>query len=114
LKLSQEQLNEIEQWVLTTVRWCVNHPESCQVEIHPHEGSTVIDVAPHPDDFGALVGREGCLAKAIRTIFGVFKWRFNHNVVFHVMEVEAQNRRKRRRHGGQSSTSGGDENKPRR
>ena len=114
MKLSQEQLNEIEQWMLTTIRWCVNDPEACRIEIHPHEGSTVIDVAPHSDDFGALVGREGCLAKSIRTILGVFKWRYNHNIVFHVMEVETPTaRRTRRRQGGQSSTSGGDEHKPR-
>lgn len=114
MKLSQEQLAEIRQWVLTTIGWCVNHPESCQVEIHPHEGSTVIDVAPHPDDFGYLVGADGKTAYAIRTILGVFNRRHKHNVVFHVMEVEAQENQRRRRHGGQSSTSGGDENKPRR
>ncbi|NIT79693.1 MAG: KH domain-containing protein [Anaerolineae bacterium] len=114
MKLSQEQLSEIREWVLTTIRWCVTHPESCQVDIHPHEGSTVIDVAPHPDDFRYLVGTEGRTANAIRTIFSIFNRRYNHNVVFHVMEVEAQKKRRQRRHGGQSSTNGGDENKPRR
>ncbi len=89
MKLSQEQLVEVRQWVLTTIRWCVTHPDACQIDIHPHEGSTVIDVAPHPDDFGALVGKGGRLAHAIRTIFGVFNRRTNHNLVFHVMEVKA-------------------------
>lgn len=114
MKLSQEQLDEIRQWVLTTIRWCVTHPESCQIDIHPHEGSTVIDVAPHPEDFGALVGKGGRLANAVRTIFSVFNRRFDHNIVFHVMEVEVAAKRRKRRHGGQSSTSGGGENKPRR
>lgn len=115
MKLSQEQLAEIEQWVLTTIRWCVNHPESCQLEIHPHDGSTLIDVTPHPDDFGAMVGQGGSLARAVRTIFGVFQWRYNHNIVFHVKETEeaAQARReaaeRKRQQDGRSSTSGGDE-----
>jgi predicted RNA-binding protein YlqC (UPF0109 family) len=110
MKLSQEQLSEIKQWVLTTIGWCVTHPESCQVEIHPHEGSTVIDVAPHPEDFGALVGKGGRLANAVRTIFSVFNRRFDHNIVFHVMEVEAAEKRRTRRHGGRSSAVGSDEN----
>ena len=83
-KLSQEQLNEIEQWMLTTIRWCANYPETCQVDIHSHEGSTIIDVAPHPDDFKFLVGRQGRLANAVRTILSVFNRKYDHNIVFHV------------------------------
>jgi len=88
--------------MLTTIRWCVTNPDDCQIDIHPHEGSTVIDVAPHPDDFRHLVGARGRLASAIRTILGVFNRRFNHNIVFHVMEPE-----------GLSSAAGGGEEMPR-
>lgn len=51
MSLSQEQLTEIREWVLTTVRGCVTHPDTCRIEIHPHESSTVIDAAPTPMTF---------------------------------------------------------------
>ncbi len=46
----------------------VEHPESVSVSETAGEGETVLELRVHPDDMGKVIGRQGRIAKEIRTL----------------------------------------------
>ena len=48
----------------------VDHPDVVQVRAVDGEQATVLELRVHPEDLGRVIGREGRIAKSIRTILG--------------------------------------------
>lgn len=46
----------------------VEHPEAVSVSETVGEGETVLELRVHPDDMGKVIGRQGRIAKEIRTL----------------------------------------------
>ncbi len=46
----------------------VDHPESVFVEMKEREKSSVIELRVAPDDMGKVIGKQGRIARAIRTV----------------------------------------------
>jgi len=46
----------------------VDHPESVLVEMKEREKSSVIELRVAPDDMGKVIGKQGRIARAIRTV----------------------------------------------
>ena len=46
----------------------VEHPESVEVSESQSNGTTVIQLKVAPDDMGKVIGKQGRIAKAIRTV----------------------------------------------
>jgi len=46
----------------------VDHPESVIVEMKEREKSSVIELRVAPDDMGKVIGKQGRIARAIRTV----------------------------------------------
>ena len=46
----------------------VDHPEQVTVNELPGESSTIIELKVAPDDMGKVIGKQGRIAKAIRTV----------------------------------------------
>jgi len=46
----------------------VEHPEAVSVTEHAGEGETVLELRVSPDDMGKVIGRQGRIAKEIRTL----------------------------------------------
>ncbi len=46
----------------------VDHPEDVQVEVKEDGEYTVVELRVNPDDMGKVIGRQGRIAKAIRTV----------------------------------------------
>lgn len=66
---------EIKELILTIVRPLVNHPESLKVEIEESNDYLEYQLTVHTDDIGRVIGKQGRVAKAIRTI--VYSVRVN-------------------------------------
>ena len=50
------------------VRSLVDQPESVEVNVVEGEKSTILELRVSPDDIGKLSGKQGRIAKALRTI----------------------------------------------
>lgn len=46
----------------------VDHPDAVVVTEHAGEGETVLELRVAPDDMGKVIGRQGRIAKEIRTL----------------------------------------------
>lgn len=50
------------------VPFLVDHPEDIRVEEEESDGTTIYDLFVHPDDVGKVIGRNGRIARALRTV----------------------------------------------
>lgn len=58
----------MKELILIIARALVDHPEEVRVEIREEERGTVYSLSVHPDDIGKVIGRQGRIAKALRTV----------------------------------------------
>ena len=58
----------METWVENLVKALVDHPESVQVNSAVEDGETVIRLSVAQEDMGKVIGKQGRIAKAIRTV----------------------------------------------
>ena len=56
-------------------RSLVDAPDDVKVETHRDERGTVIELHVAPDDMGKVIGRNGSVAKAMRTLLKVIAAR---------------------------------------
>ena len=50
------------------VKALVKNPDEVQISRKPSEDGYTIEVRVHPDDMGIIIGRQGRIARSIRTI----------------------------------------------
>ena len=58
----------METLVENLVKALVDHPESVQVNSAVEDGETVIRLSVAQEDIGKVIGKQGRIAKAIRTV----------------------------------------------
>ncbi len=63
-----------------------DHPERVIVDQFEDGGETVIELQIDPSDFGRIIGREGRMVRAIRTLLGVAGTRAGRKYVLDVLE----------------------------
>lgn len=61
-------MTDVKELVLTIVRPLVSHPEQVTLEIVESKDFYEYNLSVHPDDIGRIIGKQGRVAKAIRTI----------------------------------------------
>ena len=53
----------------------VDDPDAVSVEVHEEDGGQVIELTVAEDDMGKVIGRNGSVAKALRTLLKVVATR---------------------------------------
>ena len=53
----------------------VDDPDAVSVEVHEEDGGQVIELSVAEDDMGKVIGRNGSVAKALRTLLKVVATR---------------------------------------
>lgn len=61
--------------VAYVARALVDDPDAVRVEVHEEEGTQVIELHVAEDDMGKVIGRNGSVAKAMRTLLKVVATR---------------------------------------
>jgi predicted RNA-binding protein YlqC (UPF0109 family) len=67
-------------------RRLVDEPEAVRVEEVEREGETVIQLHVAPDDVGKVIGRQGRIARALRTVVRASAARRHGRVVLEIVE----------------------------
>jgi predicted RNA-binding protein YlqC (UPF0109 family) len=53
----------------------VDDPDAVSVEVHEEDGTQIIELTVAEDDMGKVIGRNGSVAKALRTLLKVVATR---------------------------------------
>ncbi len=64
----------------------VDHPEAVAVTEHAGEGETVLELRVASDDMGKVIGKQGRIAKAIRTVVKAAASRENKKVAVEILQ----------------------------
>ena len=59
---------EMRDWVTSIIQGVVSRPEEVRVEVSKDDMGVLFTVKVNPDDNGRIIGRQGEMAKAIRTL----------------------------------------------
>jgi predicted RNA-binding protein YlqC (UPF0109 family) len=63
----------------------VDHPEAVQVNEVEGEKSTILELKVDPDDMGKVIGKQGRIAKAIRTVVKAAATKSKKRVVVEIL-----------------------------
>ncbi|PZD93301.1 hypothetical protein DNH61_21905 [Paenibacillus sambharensis] len=58
----------MKELILVIARALVDHPEDVRVDIREDDRGTVYSLSVHPEDVGKVIGKQGRIAKALRTV----------------------------------------------
>ncbi|MFB9273654.1 KH domain-containing protein [Cohnella cellulosilytica] len=58
----------MEQLIRVIARALVDHPEDVQIQVREDARGLVYELSVHPDDVGKVIGKQGRIAKALRTV----------------------------------------------
>jgi hypothetical protein len=64
----------------------VDHPDQVRVRAIEGEEVTVLELRLHPSDLGKVIGRQGRIAQAIRTILGAAGVKLRKRVRVEILE----------------------------
>jgi hypothetical protein len=67
-------------------RSLVDHPESVDVKQVDGEQSIIVELKVAPEDMGKVIGKQGRIAKAIRTIVKASAMKENKRVVVEIID----------------------------
>jgi predicted RNA-binding protein YlqC (UPF0109 family) len=63
----------------------VDDPDAVRVEVHEEDGGQVIELTVAEDDMGKVIGRNGSVAKALRTLLKVVAAREGQSISLEIL-----------------------------
>ncbi len=75
----------MKEILITIAQALVNHPEDVTVTEVPGEDSVTLELRVNPEDMGKVIGKQGRIAKAIRTVVKAAASREDKHVVVEIM-----------------------------
>lgn len=64
----------------------VDHPDDVEVRVIESEDGQIFELRVHPDDMGRVIGKNGRVAKAVRTLIGSAAAKNNIRVTLDIIE----------------------------
>ena len=65
----------------------VDHPDAVSVTEHKGESETVLELRVAPEDMGKVIGRQGRVAKCIRTVMRAAAAKENKRVIVDIVQA---------------------------
>ena len=66
----------------------VEHPEDVQVRMIDSDEGQTYELRVHPDDMGRVIGKNGRVAKAVRTLVGSAAAKLDVRATLEIVDVE--------------------------
>ena len=76
----------MEELVVFLARSLVDHPEEVKVSSHEDGDTVVLELSVAEGDMGKVIGRQGRIAKAIRTVVKAASARENKKYMVEIVE----------------------------
>ena len=84
--LSHTERDDMEELLTWVARHLVDEPDAVRVETVETEDATVLRLHVAPDDVGKVIGRQGRLARALRTLVRAGGGRAGRRIVLEIAE----------------------------
>ena len=68
------------------VRSLVDQPDSVEVNVVEGEKSTILELRVSPDDIGKVIGKQGRIAKALRTILSATATKSGKHATLEILD----------------------------
>jgi uncharacterized protein len=68
------------------VSYLVDHPDDIRIEEEDSGRTIVYDLFVHPDDVGKVIGRNGRIARALRTVVKAAALREDRNAIVEIVD----------------------------
>ena len=78
-------MEELVRYIASTL---VDHPEQVQVKTVDNPESVIIELSVGPDDMGKVIGKQGRIAKALRTVVKAAATKENKKVVVEIVSED--------------------------
>lgn len=75
----------MEQLVMVIAKALVDRPDDVKVNVVEKENLIVYELSVHPDDAGKVIGKQGRIAKALRTVVTSAAVKTNKRVTVDIM-----------------------------
>jgi uncharacterized protein len=66
--------------------WLVDHPEEVSISEIEGERGSILEISVNPDDIGKIIGRQGRIIRALRTVARAAAQREGENVSVEVAD----------------------------
>ena len=76
----------MKELLLYVAKQLVDHPEAVTVTEREDAGATVLELRVAPDDMGKVIGRQGRIAKEIRTVIKTVAQRDGKRVTVDIVD----------------------------
>jgi predicted RNA-binding protein YlqC (UPF0109 family) len=90
--LTEKSKQEIQQYLDIVIGWFARN--AATIKIVEGTNSSIVEIHPHPEDVGSLIGRKGCVARSLRLMFSALSSRISHEL--HPQIIESGERSPRR------------------
>lgn len=100
--MQKEEQEKVKNLISAIVNVFTRHTDECNIEYVRGTRSTIIEITPHPDDCGSLIGARGRVISGIRDLCRALSSRFEHSIMPRLIEANRRepnndSHRKRRR-----------------
>lgn len=75
----------MEQLVGVIAKALVDHPDDVRVDVVEKDHLIVYELSVHPDDVGKVIGKQGKIAKALRTVVASAAVKMDKRVTVDIM-----------------------------
>jgi predicted RNA-binding protein YlqC (UPF0109 family) len=75
----------MKELILVIAKALVDHPEQVQVGVKEDDRGTIYELSVHPEDIGKIIGKQGRIAKAIRTVVSSASVKSQKRVIVDIM-----------------------------
>jgi len=79
-------MSKLQEVVEYMAKALVDHPEKVEVREIEGEKTTVVELKVAPEDLGKVIGKQGRVARAMRTILGSISRKMNKRAVLEILE----------------------------
>ena len=79
----------MKELVIDIVKALVDNPDEVTVEETRKKGEIILKLSVSQDDMGKVIGKQGRIAKAIRTVVKAAAMRENKNVVVEIIDKKS-------------------------
>lgn len=76
----------MEEMLKTIVKYLVDNPDSIEVTKREGDKSTTLELRVAPEDMGKIIGRQGKMAKAIRTLMKAYATKEGTKINVDIMD----------------------------
>lgn len=67
-------------------RALVDNPDDVQIEVIEGERSVILQLRVHPDDIGKVIGKQGRIAQALRTLVKAAATKQGKNAIVEILD----------------------------